>query len=103
MFAILCRSQCVNTAAFSDVFWVGEQDGRLPPDGITSVYVGNNEVARTTFDKDLVGGKTYDGQFQGGLDGHKLHRNGGYQVLVLLTRFPVVTTAALLPANQKPC
>ena len=63
-----------------DLFWVGEQDGRLPPPGVTAVYVGNNEVARAMFGQDLVGGKTHRGEFQGALDGRRLRRRGGYQV-----------------------
>ena len=63
-----------------DLFWVGEQDGQLPPTGVTAVYVGNNEVARAMLGQDLVGGKKYRGEFQGALDGRNLRRRGGYQV-----------------------
>ena len=88
----LWKGERGNATVFSDLFWVGEQDGRLPPAGVTTVYVGNNEVARATFGKDDVGGKTYNGWFQGALDGQKLLRHGGYQVLALLTRYPIKST-----------
>ena len=97
----LWKGEGVNSTVFSDLFWVGEQDGRLPPAGVTTVYVGNNEVARATFGQDLVGGKTYDGYFLGALDGQKLPRHGGYQVLALLTRYPIkITVGGWLFSNM---
>ena len=68
--------------AISDLFWIGEKNGQLPPAGVNSIYVGNNEVARATFNNDLVGGKTYRGHFEGALDGRGLVQAAGFQVEV---------------------
>ena len=77
---------CIDTiyCGILDLFWVGEQDGELPPAGMAAVYVGNNEVARAWFGQDLVGGKTYRGNFEAASDGAALLLPGGYEVLKAL-------------------
>ena len=78
---------------FSDLHWVGEQDGQLAAAGVTAVCVDNNQVARAWFGQDLVGGKVIGtGEFRGALDGQALRKKGGFQVHIDINSITKMST-----------
>ena len=87
--------------SFLDLFWVGEQDYQLLPAGVTSIYVGDNGVARAWFDGNLIGGKTKWGSFSGRLDGEQLTRHGDYQVSFFVENIQTYFICRLPPDLKK--
>ena len=63
-----------------DLYWVGVQDGNLPPAEVNVLYVGNNRVARARYGDAIVGGRLFQGEFHASLDGVHIDGIFSYEV-----------------------
>ena len=69
---------------FIDIYWVGKQDGNLPPSGVNAVFVDKNMIARARYNDHVIGGRTHrvDKKFVSSLDGVPIRNIYSYEVRV---------------------